>query len=583
MTRQSIKLGGNYGNYYTQKRGGKTKPFSIKKLAFLLVLICCSFAVFAQESLPFTKGIDMITFFESWSGELPNLNKYDETDFAMLKSMGVEIIRLPIHFANLMEPVNTGKVYDIVFEKLDKVCDWAEKYQIYLVIDNHSFNSLEEDKNPPSPKAHKEHLEALWPQIAQRYKDRSEYIIYEILNEPKGSAELIAKWYKIQQETIDLIRTYDIKHAIVVTSPSWSNIDTLVKMKPYKDPNLIYTFHFYEPDMFCKQGCGWGAGTDVKNVPFPYDKSRHSEIQYSDKNEWAKWEFQGKYQQEANVKWVNKRIKQAADWGKKNKVRVWAGEMGAAYWINPKDRLAWINTAVAAHKANNIPYCSWGIDGDTGFLKTGTGSFPDDIDKDALEAYGFNMPDESLVAKKKASYNDFPNKPYVVYDGIYGKGSYIPFSRWKTTSVKDDDAHQYCEKTLDLQDASLRIYLPKQIMSKVAANRNELVLSLSVKFTDAKQTFKVHLMDTDGGEELPPWRNTAYINASDYKVGEWVSVEIPLSQLKEDYAWSDKAQKSFSPQGKFDWSRFDCVYFDFWHETNQKGDIYIDDVMFKLK
>ena len=133
-----------------------------------------------------------------------------------------------------------------------------------------------------------------------------------------------------------------------------------------------------------------------------------------------------------------------------------------------------MNAAVAAFKSNNIPYCSWGIDGDTGFLKTGSGLFPDDIDKDALEAYGFKMPDENLVAKKKASYNDFPQKPYIVFDGICGKGSYMPFGRWNTTSVKDDDAHQYCEKTLDLQDASLRIYLPKQIISKVAANRNEL-------------------------------------------------------------------------------------------------------------
>ena len=356
-------------------------------------------------------------------------------------------------------------------------------------------------------------------------------------------------------------------------------------MKPYKDPNLIYTFHFYEPGLFCTQGTTWSAGTDVKNVPFPYDKSRHSEIQYSDKNEWAKWAFssEGDYQRQGNAKWVNQKLKQAADWGKKNKVRVWAGEMGAAYWINPKDRIAWINAAVASFKANNIPYCSWGIDGDTGFLKTGTGSFPDDIDKDALEAYGFKMPDESLIAKKKASYNDFPNKPYVVYDGSAGKGSYIAYNRWKTTSVKDDDTHQYCEKTLDLQDSCFRLYPPKPIMSKVIENRSNLVISFSVKFTDAKQNFKVHLMDADGGAELPPWRKTAYINASDYKIGEWVTVKIPLSQLKEEGAWSDKVQKWFNPQGKFDWSRFWCVYFDFWHETNQKGDIYIDDVMFKRK
>ena len=484
-----------------------------------------------------------------------------------------------------MEPTYTGKVLDIVFEKLDQVCDWAEKYQIYLVIDDHSFNAQDVQKNPPDAKRHKEHLEALWPQVAERYKDRSDYIIYEILNEPVGRGDLPAKWYKIQQEIIDLIRKYDTKHTIVVTSPNWSSIDTLVKMKPYKDPNLIYTFHFYEPGLFCTQGTTWSAGTDVKNVPFPYDKSRHSEIQYSDKNEWAKWAFssEGDYQRQGNVKWVNQRIKQAADWGKKNKVRVWAGEMGAAYWINPKDRIAWMNAAVATFKANNIPYCSWGIDGDTGFLKTLNGLFPDDIDKDALEAYGFKMPDESFVAKANAVYDAFPQKPYIVYDGIPGKGRRIDW-RNGTKSAKDDDIHQYCEKTENLKDALFRLYLPKPIISKVIDNRDNLVLSFSVKFTDAKQNFKLHLMDTDGGAELPPWRNTAYINASDYKVGEWVTVEIPLSQLKEDGAWSDKANKWFNPQGKFDWNRLDCFCFDFWHEKNdQKGDIYFDDVVFKLK
>ncbi|MBO4728824.1 MAG: cellulase family glycosylhydrolase [Spirochaetaceae bacterium] len=530
--------------------------------------------------------MDLIAWFEAWQpGNLPNLNKYDETDFAMLKSMGVEIIRLPIQFALLMEPANTGKVYDIVFERLDQICDWAEKYQIYLVIDNHSFSTQEEQKNPPNAKVHKEHLDAVWPQIAQRYKNRSEYIIYEILNEPVGRGDIPAKWYKIQQDTIDVIRKYDTKHTIVVTSANWSSIDTLVKMKPYKDPNLIYTFHSYEPFMFCQQGCDWGDWNDVKNVPFPYDKSRHSEIQYSKENTGAELAFssEGDYQRQGNVKWVNQRIKQAGDWGKKNKVRIWAGEMGAAYWINPKDRLAWINAAVAAYKANNIPYCVWGIDGDTGFLNSGNGSYPDDIDQDALEAYGFKMPDESLVAKAKAVYDAFPQKPYIVYDGLAGKGTR---ETWRngTKSAKDDDAHKYSEKILDLQNASLRIYLPTPIISKVAANRDNLVLSFSVKFTDAKQNFKLHLMDTDGEAELPPWRNTAYINASDYKVGEWVFVEIPLSHLKEDGAWSFKANKWFNPQGKFDWNRLDCVLFDFYHEKNdQKGEIYIDDVMFKLK
>ena len=223
----------------------------------------------------------MLTFFESWrAGDLPNLNKYDETDFALLKSMGAEIIRLPIHFENFMEPAYTGKVYDIVFEKLDQVCDWAEKYQIYLVIDDHSYNGENWANNPPPIKDYKKHLEAVWSQVAERYKDRSEYIIYEIANEPMGNQEFNSKWVKVQQEIIDVIRTYDTKHTIVVSGADFSSIDALVKMKPYKDPNLIYTFHFYEPFVFTHQSATWVGAEfiDLEGVPFQYDRKRFPKL-----------------------------------------------------------------------------------------------------------------------------------------------------------------------------------------------------------------------------------------------------------------------------------------------------------------
>ena len=562
----------------------------MKKLILILTVLIMSVLAFAQNSLPFSKGVNLCNFYELWQpGNLPNLNKYDETDFAMLKSMGVEIIRLPIHFANLMEPDNTGKVYDIVFEKLDQVCDWAEKYQIYLVIDNHSFNSTEEGHNPPKAETYRKHLEAVWPQIAERYKDRSEYIIYEILNEPHR--ELLTKWYKIQQGIIDVIRKYDTKHTIVVTAADFSSLDELAKMKPYKDPNLIYTFHSYEPELFTWQDGPGVTQQNIKDVPFPYEKARMPKLTNEEAaklskeavtNDWFQ-NMYNEYYRIGTVKYLNDRIKKVGDWAKKNKVRAWVGEMGANYWINPKDRLAWINAAVDAYKANNIPYCVWGIDGGPGFLKIGNGLFPDDIDQDALEAYGFKMPDESLVSKANAAVNAFPQKPYLVYDGLAGKGTQVE-GGGGTKTVKDDDIHQYCLKSLNLKNANLAFYLPTPIISKVVANRNNLVISLSVKFTDAKQNFKLYLMDTDGGEELPPWRNTAYINASDYKVGEWVTVEIPLSLLKEEGAWSDKEGKWFNPQGKFDWSRFNCILVDFFHEKDDlKGDIYIDDIVINKK
>ena len=554
----------------------------MKKISLLILCVLINAFAFAQPVLPFSKGVNMITWFETFQPVLPNLNKYGESDFAMLKSMGVDVVRLPAHFDLVMEPLNTGAINELVLKKLDQVCDWAEKYQIYLVIDNHSFNSEEWDNNPPTAKLYKENLEAVWSQIAPRYKNRSEYIIYEIMNEPKSQGEIPVKWIKIQQDIIDLIRTYDTKHAIVVSGADFSSPDTLVKMKPYKDSNLIYTFHFYDPMLFTHQGATWigGGFAETTGIPFPYDKSRMPKLSAAAKNNSWLLEMYNGYNRIGTEKYINERIKKIVDWAKKNKVRVWAGEMGTNYWTASSDRIAWLNTVTSALKENNIPYCSWGIDGGSGFLKFGSReSFPEDIEEEILKAYGFSMPDESFA---KARYNYFPQKQYLVYDGLAGEGTSIGW-RYNTTLVKDDDTHQYCEKSESLKDGGLTLKLPVLITSKIGEYHNNLVLNFSVKFTDKNQTFSVCLKDTDGGAELPPWSNAAFIKASDYKIGEWVTVAIPLSKLNEEPAWSDKEQKSFSPQGKFDWNRIECIYFNFWHETNLEGDIYIDDVVFKQK
>lgn len=204
----------------------------------------------------------------------------------------------------------------LFFKKLDQICDWAEKYQIYLVIDNHSFGAVE-IQNTISAETYKVHLQALWPQIAQRYKNRSEYIIYETMNEPPDN--LLDIWDKLQKETLDLIRQYDTKHTVVVTSAHFDSLDNLVKMKPYKDPNLIYTFHFYEPGPFTQQGAV-GPLFNVRDLPFPYDKKQMPKLDPT--------------------------------------LVDWAGEIGAAARSRPVDRLFWMKTTVALLNEYNIPYCT---------------------------------------------------------------------------------------------------------------------------------------------------------------------------------------------------------------------------------
>ena len=398
----------------------QTSRRNLKTLFLVSILIFLIPSLFAQNAgLPFSKGVNLLKWFEIWEewnkDELPPLNKYDEDDFACLKDMGVDIIRVPIHFDILMEPHYTGKILDVVLEKLDQACDWAEKYQIYLVIDNHSFNSTAQYNNPPSIKKYQKSMEAVWTQLAQRYKNRSEYIIYEIMNEPMGQQEYLDNWVKVQQNIIKLIRKYDQKHTIVAASAYWSSIDELIKMKPYKDPNIIYTIHFYEPLLFSHQGSNWMAGAggfeDIY-IPFPYNESilpkyngkkltwKELRQEASKLDSWMK-DALDKYPTEGREEYVKKRIKLVADWAKKNNVNVWAGEMGIMDTANRADRLAWLKMVRKTFEENNIPYCVWGIDDVCGFLKKGSAQrFPEDIDREILEAEGFTMPDTAAIRMK---------------------------------------------------------------------------------------------------------------------------------------------------------------------------------------
>ena len=514
------------------------------------------------------------------------------------KSMGVEIMRLPVHFDLLMEPTYTGKIKESILKKLDEVCDWAEKYQIYLVIDNHSFNTEQWDNNPPPIDYYKEHLKAVWSQVAPRYRDRSEYIIFEIVNEPKTSQEFHNKWPKVQQEIINLIRDYDQNRMIVVAAADGGNADTFIKTKPYKDPNLIYTYHFYEPHFFTHQGATWIGPVfpDIK-IPFPYEKSRLPKYkgetvtwnqlkQIAAKNDsWIQWAIET-YPTEGTVKYINSRIKKVADWAKKNKVKIWCGEIGAKVWTNPEDRLAWIRATVSTLNKYDVPYCIWGIGGSDGFLKedSETMIFPDDIDKDSVEAYGFAMPDEYLADKCNSSMKQFPQKSYLIYDGFTQKGASISmYGSVKSTTLYD--SHRECIKaSLSGDNNGFFFYLPQTIWEKVADNKEVYNISLFVKFSNNNQKFLIAIDDTDEGEAALPWAIEYEIRASDYKSGEWINIEIPLSKFYQAGAWSNKTQKYYPSEGKFDWTRLEKLEFHFNdYEKTMSGDIYIDDVVIKKK
>lgn len=103
---------------------------------------------------------------------------------------------------------------------------------------------------------------SFWKELAYALKDHPAIIGYNIINEPHPEKIYDAKGlqiYEICQEKIqDMlfnfyqliiknIRSVDPLTPIVLDSSAYGDSNTFRHLKPHKDPNIIYSFHIYEP------------------------------------------------------------------------------------------------------------------------------------------------------------------------------------------------------------------------------------------------------------------------------------------------------------------------------------------------
>jgi aryl-phospho-beta-D-glucosidase BglC (GH1 family) len=103
------------------------------------------------------------------------------------------------------------------------------------MIDNHSF-----DPNVDTSPDIGNILTKVWSQTASHLKDRSDYILYEILNEPHGITT--SAWGTIQNQVISAIREKDTRHMIVVGGSGYNSYNEL-QTSPII-PIIICYIHF---------------------------------------------------------------------------------------------------------------------------------------------------------------------------------------------------------------------------------------------------------------------------------------------------------------------------------------------------
>ncbi len=252
----------------------------------------------------------------------------DETDIARLADQGFDTIRVPARWETRALSTAPYTIDEAFFTVVDDLLDWAEDADMTVVLDMHHHDEFFIDAE-----ARRDQFLAMWEQIATRYQDRPASLVFEIMNEPHDSltAEL---WNTYLVDALDVIRETNPTRAVVVGTAEWGGIGGMSKLVIPDDPNLIFTFHYYEPFSFTHQGASWVDGADA----------------------WLGTTWDGAYLEKLALR---NAMTTVLTWADDHNVPVFMGEFGAFSAADMDSRARWTNAVARFAEDAGFAWCYW--------------------------------------------------------------------------------------------------------------------------------------------------------------------------------------------------------------------------------
>jgi len=295
----------------------------------LLILLSMSNGLHAQsisakeQCAKLGRGVNIIGYDGAFWKDHEN-GRFKESYFKMIKEAGFSNIRVNLHTFSHMD--KDYKIDQPFLDALDWVVKKGTEAKLMVILDMHEYTAMADD-----PVAKKEMFLAVWRQLAPRYKDQPNNVIFELLNEPnqKLTTEM---WNSYLVDALKIVRETNPNRTVIIGPGNWNGIESLPTLVlPKDDQNIIVTVHFYHPMRFTHQGAPWAK--EFKDLSGETWTGTPEEIAE-----------------------VNTKLQVAADWSKANDRPIFLGEFGAYDKGDMNSRARY--TAFVARTAEKLGF-SW--------------------------------------------------------------------------------------------------------------------------------------------------------------------------------------------------------------------------------
>jgi Endoglucanase len=295
----------------------------------VLMLICITIDMNAQLSprdaaKAMGRGINMGNTLEppnegTWGNPPVTASNFDD-----YKNAGFTCVRLPITWHGHTDTQPPYTIDSTWLNRIDTIVNWGLSRGLMIIINAHHETWLKTAYTT----AHKERFDSIWSQVATRFQNKSDSLLFEVINEPNGLT--IANVNDLNARIVSIMRKTNPTRIILFSGYKWSNSDELVGAAVPKDTFLIGYYHSYDPYPFGLIGTGtYGSAADINTT-----------IQ---------------------------KFKQVSSWSTQHKIPVVLSEFGAIDTSKYNSHMCYYGTVTQQALANNVPFEAWEDGGDFKF------------------------------------------------------------------------------------------------------------------------------------------------------------------------------------------------------------------------
>ena len=175
-----------------------------------------------------------------------------ETDLDQIKSMGMNVVRVPFFWMEIMR--EDGTIKPNAFRHLDWLVEQCTERGIYVILDLHCspggndgyFTSgMAVSNDLWSSSYYQELTVKIWEEVAKHYVSNPAIACYDVLNESWSNSDLMTvdQFYDVLYSAI---RAVDTDHTICVQA--FPNFDYVTSPSNHGWSNVMYQAHYYNTD-----------------------------------------------------------------------------------------------------------------------------------------------------------------------------------------------------------------------------------------------------------------------------------------------------------------------------------------------